>query len=67
MKMIGLADSGAGSASSIHGYAESVRKVHSVGLPCDFPVKIWLPEFFHKSWDVFAVVFLKIMLCFGFW
>ena len=37
--MIELADSRASSANSGHSGTESVREVHIVGLPCDFPIK----------------------------
>ena len=39
-EMIGLADSWAWSANHFLSCVESVREVHSVGLPCDFLVKL---------------------------
>ena len=53
-------------ANSILGYMDSLRGVPSVGLPCGVPIKSGYWNYF-KHLDTFADVFLKMMLCSGFW
>ena len=60
MKMIGLADSQVWLANSILCCVESVREVHNVGWPCDFPIKYGIRKCFINVGICLLMCFWKL-------